>query len=292
MILHINPCVDVVFKAILGSEHHTRLLIHFINAILSLEGDHRVTRVTLRNPFNGKDKLNSKGCVVDVKAYDQLNRDFQIEIQVGVHGALLERMLYNWACIYQDKIKQGEDYSKLEPVYAIWLLAENLPALPTHVPGFPRMGKSAGLNQEERQRCDDLHVPFGIYSPTAGLYLSQHLAIHVVQLKKLATDVKIEDDRARWIYFFLNGENLDPDNLPKFMDTVEMREAMSIAETFAETRENHHLYLSRLDEYRTKLTIRNEYEQIKAELERERAEKERLLALLREADIPVNKSSQ
>ena len=39
MLLHINPCVDVVFKAILGSEHHTHLLINFINAILGLKGD-------------------------------------------------------------------------------------------------------------------------------------------------------------------------------------------------------------------------------------------------------------
>ena len=82
------------------------------------------------------------------------------------------------------------------------------------------MEKDTGLNQGTRQRCDDLHVPFGIYSPTAGLYLSQHLAIHVVQLKKLATDAKIEDDRARWIYFFLNGESLDPEDLREFMDTV------------------------------------------------------------------------
>ena len=306
MLLHINPCVDVVFKAILGSEHHTHLLINFINAILGLKGDQRVTEVTLRNPFNQKDNLDGKGYVVDVKAYDQLNRDFQLEIQVGSHEALQERMLYNWAGLYQNKIKRGHDYAQLSPVYSIWLVVDDLPALPVHVPGFP-LAREEGTSEceqvdySERRKCDDLHICFGLYSAKPGLYLSQHLGIHVVQLKKLPPDVIIDSDKTRWVYFFGNGEDLDPDNLPEGMETPEMKEALNIVETFTENRENHHLYLSRLDEFRTRLTLQNQYERAKQQadraqaeleqkdilLEREQAENEYLMKLLKKAGIPL-----
>ena len=105
----IDPTVDCVFKAILGSPHHPNLLIHFINAILELKDDDRVAEVSLRNPFNAKDHRNAKESLVDVKAIDQKRRQFQIEIQVANHGALPERMLYTWASMFSDNIREGKD---------------------------------------------------------------------------------------------------------------------------------------------------------------------------------------
>ena len=310
MRLNIDPTVDVVFKAILGSEHHLNLLINFINAILSFKGDQRVSKVTIRNPFNIKDYLKGKVSVVDVKALDQLGRDFQLEIQVGTHAALLERMLYNWVGLYYTKIDEGKDYIKLKPVISIWLLVDNLPALPVRLPGFPLTPKDKKhvqstdkpLDFSERTKTSLVHVPFAIFSREANLYLTNHFAIHAIQLKKRSKDAKIESDKDCWISFFGNGKNMDPDNLPLGMDTPIMREAMDITQTFSEKQENHHLYLSRYNQRLEKRTHQAEladaYVQVayeRTEKDRERAEKEealaaneRLMAMLKKKGIDPN----
>ena len=162
----IDPTVDVVFKAILGSNHHRNLLIHFVNAILGYQEGKRVVEVTLHNPYNLKDYRDGKLSVVDVKAIDQVGREFQIDIQISSHAALPERMAYNWAAMYYAKIKEGHGYTALNPVIAIWLLCDNLPALPSPHP-------------ESKRLVDLVHVPFGIYSPEAEVWLTEHCGIHV-----------------------------------------------------------------------------------------------------------------
>jgi predicted transposase/invertase (TIGR01784 family) len=63
---------------------------------------------------------------VDVKAQDSHERIYQIEIQLTSYSHLPARIIYNWADIYSQQLKSGQDYGELKPTYAIWLLAENL----------------------------------------------------------------------------------------------------------------------------------------------------------------------
>ena len=112
------------------------------------------------------------------------------------------------------------------------------------------------------------------------------------QLKKWPRHAKIEDDKGRWIRFFKEGKDLDPANLPPWMNTPVMREVMSIVEAFSEKEEDYHLYLSRLDERRLEKTRTLELERALAEKDRalarearERVEKERLQSLLKKAGI-------
>jgi len=39
---------------------------------------------------------------------------------------LLTYSIYNWADIYSQQLKCGQEYLQLRPIYAIWLVAENL----------------------------------------------------------------------------------------------------------------------------------------------------------------------
>jgi predicted transposase/invertase (TIGR01784 family) len=184
----IDPTVDVVFKAIFGSDHHKRVLIHFINAVLCLKGKKRVVTVTIDNPFTIKDYLEGKVSVVDVKATDQLGRVFQIEIQVGNHTSMTSRIMYNWAGLYHGELGEGHDYTKLKPVISIWLLVDNLPKLPIHLPGFPVIRREddppGPIDYGKKKQTKLVHVPFAVYSREANLYLTDQLAIHVIQLNK------------------------------------------------------------------------------------------------------------
>ena len=42
---------DIAFRKIFGNEKKTVILISFLNAILDLKGQNRITEVTLVNPF-------------------------------------------------------------------------------------------------------------------------------------------------------------------------------------------------------------------------------------------------
>jgi len=130
----------------------------------------------------------------------------------------------------------------------------------------------------QRRKTDLVHLPFGIYCPEDDRYLNDHFAIHVLQLKKWPLDVKIEDDKGRWISFFKHGKDLDPDNLPGWMETPAMREAMSVLRKFTEQEENYHLYLSRLDERREKQTVERLYKEMEAKLKNKTAEAEHMAA--------------
>ena len=109
----INPTVDCVFKAILGTEKNKNLLIHFLNAILEPEKGSQIKEVTILNPYNERDFIGDKLTIVDVKAVDEKGKIYQVEIQLANHAALEARILYTWSNIYQSQIQAGDNYRKL-----------------------------------------------------------------------------------------------------------------------------------------------------------------------------------
>lgn len=269
----IDPTVDVVFKDILGSEHHRNLIVNFINAVLGFDDDDRVVDVVLRNPLKSGTFLDSKRAMVDVLVLDQGGREYQIEIQVSNSQALPQRMLHNWCSVYHGRIAAGQYYQELEPVIAIWILVGDLPALPltpTPCAGPRRKRKTM------RRKSDLVHLAFQIYCSKSKLFLTDHFGIHVLQLKNWQVDDTIKDDKSRWMNFFKLGRNLDPDNLPGWMETPEMREAMGILRKFSEQEENYYLYLSRVDKIREQRSMEYEVQQVNSELRAAKAELEQV----------------
>ena len=67
----IDPKIDCVFKALLGSDENRNLLIHFLNAFLAQELTEPLVWVDILNPHNVKEFLSDKLSIVDVKAKDR-----------------------------------------------------------------------------------------------------------------------------------------------------------------------------------------------------------------------------
>lgn len=179
----IDPTVDIVFKAILGYPERKHLLIHFLNAILQRSGGDEIQDVTIINPVDSEEEVNSKTVIHDVKATDRKGHTFLIDMQVVSHTALNHRLLFTAAGSYFNKISSGQDYTKLKPVIAIWILAEGLLSMPPRMQGFPdprpaRLSTKTGHYQAD----DQLHLAFTLHSPQAQCYLTDHLQIHVLQL--------------------------------------------------------------------------------------------------------------
>ncbi len=255
----IDPKIDCVFKALLGSEENRNLLIHFLNAFLAQDLAEPLVWVDILNPYNDKEFLSDKLSIVDVKARDSQNRLYQIEIQLTSYAHLPSRIIYNWADIYSQQLKSGQEYLQLRPTYSIWLLAENLLI------------------------DDNAYVHHYKMRDEQGQTLTPHGGIWLLELKKFNA-IQVETEDQRWLKFFKDGERLNDEALPDWMITQEMKQAMSTLSTFSEKDQQYYQYQARQEYLREQRTIKSELEQAnkreeEAKRREEAANKREALAL-------------
>ncbi|MEA1048247.1 Rpn family recombination-promoting nuclease/putative transposase [Lamprobacter modestohalophilus] len=242
---HIDPKIDCVFKALLGAEANRCLLIHFLNAMLGADLPAPITTVDILNPYNEREFLDDKLSVVDVKARDDYGGLHQVEIQLLTYRDLPARISYGWADLYSSQLNSGETYAKLKPTYAIWLLAQDL-------------------------ICDsDAYLHDFRLRDVQGLSLVEHGGIWVLELNKFHAEL-VETEQERWLKFFKEGASLDSEALPPWMQTPEMRQAMSTLERFSEKDRAYHAYQARQNYLRQQMSIQQELDERRAEAERER----------------------
>ena len=255
----IDPKIDCVFKALLGSDENRNLLIHFLNAFLAQELTEPLIWVELLNPYNDKEFLSDKLSIVDVKAKDRHEQLYQIEIQLTSYGHLPARVLYNWADIYSQQLKSGQGYGQLKPTYAIWLLAENL------------------ITE------DDDHVHHYKMRDEQGRTLNYHSGIWLLELEKFNAG-RIETEDQRWLKFFKDGGQLNDTALPDWMSTQEMKQAMNTLTAFSEKERQYHQYQARQEYLREQHAIQLELEQTSRALVQARRREE---AALQEKQIAL-----
>lgn len=233
----ISPQIDCVFKALLGSEDNLNLLVHFLNAIIGSELTAPLATVDILNPYNDKEYLEDKLSIVDVKARDSSGNIYQIEIQLVNFANIKERILYNWADIYSQQLQNGEGYYQLRPTYSIWLLAESL----------------------IKEDTDYIHT----YKlrDHKGRALNNHCGIWLLELQKFS-ETHIKNEQQRWIKFFKEGEQLnDETDLPEWMATTEMKQAMKTLKQFSDKDRDYHAYQARQNFIREQLTIQHELDE-------------------------------
>ncbi len=233
----IDPKIDCVFKALLGAEDNRNLLVHFLNAILSADLTTPIATVDILNPYNDKEFLEDKLSIVDVKARDNDGNLYQIEIQLVNFTDLPERILYNWADIYSEQLRNGEGYYRLRPTYSIWLLAENL------------------------IKADSDYIHTYKLRDTKGRVLNNHCGIWLLELQKFC-EPQVVNEQQRWLRFFKEGEQLNDDSgLPDWMTTEEMRQAMNTLKQFSEKDKDYHAYQARQNFLREQLSRQHELDE-------------------------------
>ena len=245
----IDPKIDCVFKALLGAEDNRALLIHFLNALLGTELPAPISAVEILNPYNEREYLDDKLSIVDVKARDALGRLYQVEIQILVHADLPARMLYAWADLYSQQLHSGQDYRELRPTYALWLLGDDL------LRDDPAYAHRYRLRDER------------------GRTLLEHGGISLFELSKFAAGA-VETEEQRWLKFFKDGERLDADHLPNWMQTDEMRQAMSTVKQFSEKERAYDAYQARQNYLRMQSSIARHQQELEEALAQERAARE------------------
>jgi predicted transposase/invertase (TIGR01784 family) len=109
MVPGIKPTVDYVFKKVFGSEPRVPVLLDLMDAVIQFAPGNKMVDLIIRNPFNEKDAVDDKLSILDIKARDQLGRQYNVEMQMLGLPVYPHRALYYWAVLYSEQLKKGDD---------------------------------------------------------------------------------------------------------------------------------------------------------------------------------------
>ena len=173
----LNDCFVRYFFTDKGGE---KVLLDFINAVMISADMKTFKAVEILNPFNLKKNYNDKETIVDVKCITKNGTVVIIEVQLSGNSRFPERILYYWSANYSKLLKKGEEYEDLTPVISINLLNFN-------------------LNKVNK----NVHSCYMIYDTKNARLLTDHLQIHIIELKKFKfKDNDLKKDLNYWLGFF------------------------------------------------------------------------------------------
>ena len=199
---------DYAFKKVFGSTESKPILISFLNALIGFPVGSEVTDLTIVDPYQIPLLLGMKDTYVDVKATLADGREVIVEMQVLNVKGFEQRILYNAAKSYSRQLREGEDYTLLNPVIALTLTDFALFETEAVCSRFLLLEKERFI-----QYRDDIELIFF------------ELPKFTLNEDQLAT---IQD---KWLYFVKNAGRLNV--VPQALDEAPIREAFAIANTAA-----------------------------------------------------------
>ncbi len=178
----INVLNDYFVRYLFSSSDSNLILLDFINSTMLDSGIKTFRSVEILTPFNYKENNEDKETIVDVKCITHSGAVVIIEIQLQGNSRFPERILYYWASNYSKLLKHGEKYDALTPVISINLLNFNL------------------------DDNDNIHSCYMIYEMNNKKLLTDHLQIHIIELKKFKYNI-LKSDLNCWLKFFTMKNN-------------------------------------------------------------------------------------
>ncbi|MEM7533102.1 MAG: Rpn family recombination-promoting nuclease/putative transposase, partial [Chloroflexota bacterium] len=172
----VNPKNDVAFKKIFGSEEKSEVLIGFLNAVMDLQGDDAIQRISIHNPYQSLKLQIEKQTILDIIATDNRGFKFIVEMQVANVESVLKRFSFYVAREFAGQIETGEEYRKLVPVVFIGVLDFKL-----FIP--PKEKNGVKLKPEELQSIEE-----AIAAKRKHAYLSCHQVLDTETHKQWIQD--------------------------------------------------------------------------------------------------------
>jgi predicted transposase/invertase (TIGR01784 family) len=206
-----DPKNNFAFERIFGGEAHKPLLIELLNALLELEGDHRIVNLEYLSPTQHVPVEELKMSLVDVKCLDQRGRHYVVEMQVLKVEGFEKRVVYNTSKAYVTQLRAGEDYPGLDDVVGVTICDFLL------WPGPPAQG-GAPVPMLSRWRMQEQH------GGALGLSQVQYVFL---ELPKYSSGDDPQGTIDRWAYFFREAKNLGV--VPPALSQTPYREALEVA---------------------------------------------------------------
>ena len=194
-----NPLNDCFVRYFFTDKGGEKVLLDFINAVMISADMKTFKAVEILNPFNLKSNYKDKETIVDVKCITKNGTVVIIEVQLSGNSRFPERILYYWAMNYSKLLKKGEQYDELTPVISINLLNFNL----------------TKKDNAKGGQTPNVHSCYMIYDTKNARLLTDHLQIHMIELKKFKfKDNNLPKDLNCWLGFFTTN------NMEKYMSEI------------------------------------------------------------------------
>ncbi len=231
---YIDPTADIFIIYLLGSPENNLILLDFINSVLSDSGFERIVDVEVKNPFNIKTFSYDKMSILDVKATDENDRVYDIEVQTYGNEIFVNRSIYYWARNYSNQIVEGDNYVELKPVICINLLKFKL--------------------FDEIDKIHTCFIPFE--KDNKNIPLTDHFQIHFIELPKFSEKIKIEESLFDWLLFFKNENDVEEDYMETLLERNKIiKKAHEKYKVFTQDEKLRDLYEARLKYQRDQSTL-------------------------------------
>lgn len=215
----VDPKTDIAFKKIFSNDAHKEILQEFLNEILILESP--IASLEILNPYQVPKLYDLKVTSLDIKAKDQLDREFLIEMQVAREDWFLQRAMYYSAKSYSQQLKIGGNYQALNPVIFLGIL--NFKAF-------------------EHERYFTRHIILDAQSHTHEL---KELEFNFIELTKFnKTENELVTTAEKWLYFLKQAGKLD--HIPSNTSSPILQTAYQIAEQHQWSRDELEVYESQI----------------------------------------------
>jgi predicted transposase/invertase (TIGR01784 family) len=204
-----DPKNDIAFKKIFGDENKTEILISFLNSVLDFKGNRAIKSVTLTNPYQLPNIKELKETILDIKATNQNDETFIVEMQKKNGTDFAKRSLYYTSKAYVSQIDKAVNFEELKKVYYIALVNFNI------FDNQSFISRHLIINQETtKQDLKDMEFTF-------------------LELKKFKLELKECDSVVKkWVYFINNASSLDL--IPKELENIkEFKLAFESANKFS-----------------------------------------------------------
>jgi len=253
MKIGIRAWIDFAFRKIFGKPGNEICLISLLNAVLQLP--HPVVSVEYLNPFGYQDFETDKLVCVDVKATDDLDRLFVIEVQIVVQSSFAKRAVF-YACeAYTDQLRAGQGYSDLKATYSICLWMRNL--------------------WDDKQ----LHHQFQLVERESRMVLEDSIEIHTVELARYSRERSALQGASvleQWAYWIKNASEHTVEELRELLPGLAFLRATGELNAIREITEEKQMYDARekasLDIQSNLIDARQEGRQEGIEIGEERGE--------------------
>jgi len=191
-----DPKNDVAFKKIFGDENKTEVLISFLNSILDFKNGMKIKKVTIANPYQVPRIKDLKNTILDIKATNENDQEFIVEMQVEKDKNFAKRSLYYTSKSYVNQIDSGEKYPELKKVYFIGILDFAIFDTPDYISN---------------------HLILDTKTNTCEL---KDFEFTFIELKKFNLALNLCDTIAKkWIYFIQNASSFDL--IPKEYENID-----------------------------------------------------------------------
>ena len=213
-----DPKNDIAFKKIFGDENKTQVLISFLNSILEFKNTKQIKSLTIANPYQVPKIKDLKNTILDIKAINQDDEEFIVEMQVERDKNFAQRSLYYTSKSYISQIDIAENYPKLKKVYFIGILDFAIFDTPDYISQHLILDAKT-----YKQELKDFEFNF-------------------IELKKFNLELSQCNTLAKkWIYFIQNASSFTL--IPKeYEDIEEFKIAFDIAKIYSWNKEELEVY--------------------------------------------------